>query len=122
MSAIIAKTHLEFSSCFTFNYESDLIMAILISFIAANENYKPHRELTSGYGRADVCYLPNKGVTTPPIVIELKRNEDSSLALAQRIYKKYSDKLKGYKEVIALGINYDEKDKNYTAKLETLKL
>ncbi len=107
MSAIIAKTHLEFSSCFTFNYESDLIMAILISFIAANENYKPHRELTSGYGRADVCYIPNKGVSTPPMVIELKRNEDSSVALARIIDKKYSDKLKGYKEVIALGINYD---------------
>ena len=122
MSAIISKTHLELSSYFTFNYESDLTMAILISFIAANENYKPHRELTSGYGRADVCYIPNKGVSTPPMVIELKRNEDSSLALAQIIDKKYSDKLKGYKEVIALGINYDEKDKNYTAKLETLKL
>jgi hypothetical protein len=115
VSAIIAKTHLEFSSCFTFNYESDLTMAILISFIAANENYEPIREFTSGYGRADVCYLPNKGVSTPPMVIELKRNEDSSVALAQIIDKHYSDKLRGYKEVIALGINYDEKDKNYTA-------
>ena len=122
VSSIIEKNHLALSSYFTFNNEADLTMAILISFIAANENYEPIREFTSGYGRADVCYLPNKGVSTPPMVIELKRNEDSSVALAQIIDKKYSAKLRGYKEVIALGINYDEKDKNYTAKLETLKL
>ncbi len=97
-------------------------MLILLTFFAASGRYTANREFTSLYGRADVCYLPNKGVSTPPIVIELKRNEDSSLALARIIDKKYSDKLKGYKEVIALGINYDEKDKNYTAKLETLKL
>ncbi|NLZ68311.1 MAG: hypothetical protein GX903_04845, partial [Spirochaetales bacterium] len=48
--------------------------------------------------------------------------EDSSVALAQIIDKHYSHTLRGYKEVIALGINYDEKDKNYTAKLEILKL
>ena len=45
----------------------------------------------------------------------VEKENFSSVALAQIIDKHYSDKLRGYKEVIALGINYDEKDKNYTA-------
>ncbi|NLZ69371.1 MAG: hypothetical protein GX903_10275 [Spirochaetales bacterium] len=56
------------------------------------------------------------------MVVELKRNEEPDIVLSQIITKKYAHILRDYKEVIAIGINFDEKDKSYTAKLDTFKL
>ena len=55
------------------------------------------------------------------MIIELKWNQTEDAAISQIKEKHYPAILSGYcGEVILVGINYDEKSKNHTCKIERI--
>lgn len=74
---------------------------------------------TAGKGFADVVYIPfYEG--DPAMIIELKRSGSSKSALSRIRDKQYFDALAHYEgRLLFVGINYDEKDKTHSCRIET---
>ena len=74
--------------------------------------------MTAGKGFADVVYIPIKK-EKPAMIIELKHNKSAESAPDQIKEKKYIDSLSHYQgNLVFVGINYDEKDKTHTCRIE----
>ena len=57
----------------------------------------------------------------PAMVIELKKNDSAESGLEQIRKKEYFASLEHYiGNILLVGINYDEKEKTHTCKIETL--
>ena len=122
--AAVAKaldvSHIHVTSNRSYNNEDALQSAIYLAYIYALNEYTAVREMTSGKGFADVCYIPfNPG--KPAMVIELKRNGTPDSAILQIKDKKYFDSLSYYKgNLLLVGINYDEKEKTHECRIERM--
>ena len=76
-------------------------------------------ELPSGHGIADVVFIPKRKSALPALVVELKWNRSAVEAISQIKDKNYERVLEDYGgEIILVGINYDEKTKEHTCKIE----
>ena len=89
-----------------------------MAYFYANTRYTVIKELPTGKGYADlvlVPYLPN----IPALVIELKHNKSAQSAIGQIRERNYCQALdKHYDNLLFVGINYDEKTKVHTCKIE----
>ena len=75
--------------------------------------------MTTGKGFADVVFIPIQK-EDPAMIIELKRNGSEGSALEQIRQKRYFESLDHYHgNLLFIGINYDEKDKTHTCRMET---
>ncbi len=102
-----------------YNNEQALRYVIKFAYIASLNQYFKVEELPSGKGVADVVYIPKKKSTYPALVIELKWNRTDNAAVDQIKDKKYPAVLKDYTgEIVLVGINYDEKKKVHSCKIE----
>ena len=110
--------HTEVTNPLTYNDEHCFQSAICLAYFYANTRYTLIKELPTGKGYADlvlVPYLPN----IPAMVVELKHNKSSESALAQIKAKNYHESLNLYYDnLLFVGINYDEKTKEHTCKIE----
>lgn len=119
---VVAKAldaaHTEVTSPLTYNDEHCFQSAICLAYFYANTRYTLVKELPTGKGYADLVlipYLPN----IPALVIELKHNKSAESAHEQIKAKNYCQALTQYKgDVLFVGINYDEKTKEHTCKIE----
>lgn len=111
-------SHIHVTSNRSYNNEDALQSAIYLAFIYALNRYTVVREMTTGKGFADVVYIPvNK--EDPAMIIELKRNGSEGSALDQIKEKRYFESLSHYQgELLFVGINYDEKEKIHTCRIE----
>lgn len=118
----IDKAHREIS-ILQYNDENSLSCTITLAFYFAREYYTIIRELPTGKGFADICFLPRKKYADKPaVIIELKWDKTAQGAIAQIEEKQYVDALKDYKgNIIIAGINYDKKTKEHCAKIKMLK-
>lgn len=84
------------------------------------EIYTIIRELPTGKGFADICFVPRKlHADKPAAVIELKWDKDAEGTIAQIKEKRYAEALKEYHGNLLLsGINYDRKTKKYSCVIE----
>ena len=57
----------------------------------------------------------------PPMVVELKWNKTADAAIAQIKNKKYPDAIKGYDNILLVGINYDKDSKEHECVIEKFK-
>ena len=88
-----------------------------MNIYALNE-YDCYRELTAGKGFADVVYVPVRP-DKPALIIELKHNKSAESAIDQIREKKYYEALERYKgDLLFVGIDYDEKTKTHTCRIE----
>ena len=111
-------SHIHVTSNRSYNNEDALQSAIYLAYIYAINKYTIVREMTSGKGFADVVYIPLKQ-EDPALIIELKRNSSVESAINQIKEKKYFDSLNHYQgNIIFVAVNYDEKDKTHTCKIE----
>ncbi len=63
----------------------------------------------------------SRKATDPTLVIELKWNKTDTAAIAQIKDREYPTILKNRKgKIVLVGINYDEKTKVHTCKIETV--
>ena len=117
----IDRAHEEIS-ILQYNDENSLSCAIHLAFYFAREYYTVVRELPSGKGFADVCFIPRKLYSDKPAaVIELKWDKSAEGAIAQIKNKRYVDALKDYSgPLLLVGINYDRKEKKHTCIIEKL--
>ncbi len=114
------SSHIHVTSNRSYNNEDALQSAIYLAFIFALNEYNCYKELTAGKGFADVVYVPiHPSPDRPAMIIELKRNDCAESAIGQIRDKKYFEALDQYKgNLLFVGINYDEKDKTHTCKIE----
>ena len=115
----IESAHNEIS-ILQYNNENSLSCTIHLAFYFAREYYTIIRELPTGKGFADVCFIPRKMfLDKPAIIIELKWNKDAEGAIAQIKNQKYVEALKDYKgNLLLAGINYDKKSKKHNCVIE----
>ena len=110
--------HSEVTSPLTYNDEHCFQSAICLAYFYANTRYTLVKELPTGKGYADLVlipFLPN----IPALVVELKHNKSSESALNQIKEKNYCQALEGYYDnLLFVGINYDEKTKEHSCKIE----
>ena len=119
----IDKAHREIA-ILQYNDENSLSCTITLAFYFAREYYTIIRELPTGKGFADICFLPRKKYADKPaMIIELKWDKTAQGAIDQIEEKQYVDALKDYKgNLILAGINYDKKTKEHCAKIKMLKV
>ena len=119
VTAGIDQAHQEIS-ILQYNDENSLSCTINLAFYFAREYYTVIRELPTGKGFADICFIPRKlYADKPAAVIELKWDKDAHGAISQIKEKQYVDALKDYHgNLLLAGINYDKKIKQHTCVIE----
>lgn len=115
----IEKVHREVS-ILQYNDENALSYTVSLAFYSAREYYTIVRELPTGEGFADICFIPRKRyIDKPAVVIELKYNKSAGGAIAQIKNKKYVETLDEYKgNLLLVGINYDKATKKHQCLIE----
>ncbi len=92
---------------------------IQLAYISRVKDYLEFQELPSGKGYADIVFLPKRGSDKPLLVVELKWNKSSAGAIAQIKNKQYAQVVEEYGgEILLIGINYSEKTKKHSCKIE----
>ncbi len=115
-------SHIHVTSNRSYNNEDALQSAIYLAFIYALNRYTVIKEMTAGKGFADVVFIP-RYEGDPAMVIELKRNDCTESALEQIHQKQYFDSMQHYQgNLLLVGINYDEKEKTHTCKIEQVSI
>lgn len=102
-----------------YNNEQALRSVIRFAYISSVDEFQEIQELPSGIGYADVVYIPKKESGKPALVVELKWNKSAAGAIQQIKDRNYPQVLEGFSNYILLvGINYDEKTKHHSCKIE----
>ena len=115
----IDKAHREIS-ILQYNNENSLSCTIHLAFYFAREYYTMVRELPTGKGFADVCFIPRKiHLDKPAVIIELKWDKSAKGAINQIKAKHYVEALKDYQgKLLLAGINYDKDTKKHNCMIE----
>lgn len=103
-----------------YNDENSMSCVITLCYLYARNYYDIAREAKSGKGYVDYLFIPKKA-QYPPIILELKFNKSAEDAMNQIKEKNYIAKVKEYKEVLLVGINYDAKTKHHECIIESYK-
>ncbi|MCI8639163.1 MAG: AAA family ATPase [Coprococcus sp.] len=116
----VEEAHFE-SSYLQYNDENALSYTISLAFYVARNYYTVIKELPTGKGRADIVYLPRKQFSDrPALLVELKWNKTAESAIKQIKERRYPKVLEDYSgNLLLVGINYDEKTKKHTCKIES---
>ena len=102
-----------------YNDEQALRYVIKFAYVVCVDQYLRIEEMPSGQGIADVVFIPKQKSPLPAMVVELKWNKTEEAAIGQIKNKNYPSALKDYGgEIVLVGINYDEKSKTHTCKIE----
>ena len=119
VAAAIDRIHSENTSILNYNDENALSCVIILAYYDAVNEYTLIREFPTGYGFADIVFIPKKGSDKPAMVIELKWNQSAQGAIAQIKSKKYVQSLKEYQgNLLLVGINYDKVSKKHECVVE----
>ena len=104
-----------------YNNEQSLRYAIKFAYITLMDRYMKIEELPSGKGLADIVYIPVNGSNDPALVIELKWNETTEVAISQIKNKHYPSVLQPYQgKIVLVGINYDSDTGEHSCKIEKI--
>lgn len=79
-----------------YNNENALSCVISLAYYNAVNEYNIIRELPTGYGFADMVFLPRKNSDKPAMVVELKWNQSALGAISQIKEKHYVQALSEY--------------------------
>ena len=125
VARIVDQTHQENTSIIKYNDENALACVVTLAFYTARNQYEIIRELPTGKGYADIAFLPRPNENVPAIVVELKKEQDASIALEQIKNRQYTEKLSAYSgEIILVGINYttdpNTEYKKHTCRIEKI--
>ena len=125
VARIVEQIHQENTSIIKYNDENALACVVTLAFYTARNQYEIIRELPTGKGYADIAFLPRPNENVPAIVVELKKEQDASIALKQIRNRQYTEKLSAYSgEIILVGINYttnpNTEYKKHTCRIEKI--
>lgn len=104
-----------------YNNEQALRYVIKFAYIVCIDYYLKVEELPTDNGIADVVFIPKRDTSLPAMIVELKWNESAESAIEQIKKKNYPAILTGYEgELVLVGINYNEKTKDHSCKIERI--
>ena len=119
MAAAIEEAHKAGTAPAFYNNEQALRSVIRVAYISCVDEFLKIDELPSGHGYADVVFFPKKNSSMPLLLVELKWNKTEQGAIEQIKKRDYPQALKDYGgEILLVGINYDDKSKKHTCKIE----
>lgn len=106
-----------------YNNEQALRYVIKFAYIVCIDYYLKVEELPTGKGIADVVFIPKHDTSLPAMIVELKWNKDAESAINQMKDRKYPSIFNDYDgEVMLVGINYNEKTKKHSCKIEKINI
>ena len=115
----IDRVHSENTSILNYNDENALSCVITLAYYDAVNEYTLVREFPTGYGFADIVFIPQKGSDKHAMVIELKWNQSAQGAIEQIKNKKYVQSLNEYHgKLLLVEINYDKVSKKHECLIE----
>ena len=119
----IEKVHLETTNSLNANNENSLRAVIQLAYFSYKDHYIKMEALPTGYGYADIVYLPRQGEQIPALVVELKWNQSADTAIEQIKKRKYPKVLKNYGgDILLVRISYNKElavaQRKYTCKIE----
>ena len=119
---LLSKIHEDKVPALEYNNESALRYVVLMAYLATESYYlAPLNEFPTGKGFADIVYLPisANSKSKPALIIELKKDASSKVALEQIKERDYVSRVKEYTDnILLIGINYDSKTKQHTCLIE----
>ncbi|MBR0173857.1 MAG: AAA family ATPase [Lachnospiraceae bacterium] len=116
------RSHIHVTSNRSYNNEDALQSAIYLAYIFALNRYTVVKEMTAGRGFSDVTFIPFVK-DYPAMIIELKKNDSAASAIDQIRDKQYYESLSHYQgDLLFVGVNYDEKEKTHSCKIERFEL
>lgn len=119
VAAAIEEAHKAVSSPLTYNREDSLRSTIRFAYLTCVDEFIEVDEFPSGTGYIDMVFLPKQGTSMPALLIELKWNKSADAAIHQIKSRDYPYTLKNYGgDILLVGINYDEKTKKHTCRIE----
>ena len=120
VARMLEQYHSDDTSILSYNDENSLSCVISLAYYYARNDYYVIREMPTGKGYADVVLLPRKNVTTPALVVELKKDKDAQAAIAQIKERHYPQLIEKYTgDILLVGISYDRKTKEHQCQIET---
>ena len=123
VAGYIETAHETYTSILKYNDENALSCVITMAYFTAPEHYNVIREFPSGKGFADIVMIPrlNSG-NKPPMIIELKFDADADTAIKQIKEKRYTGNLRGYNDVLLVGVNYNRESKKHECTIEKVNI
>ncbi|MDD6081349.1 MAG: AAA family ATPase [Oscillospiraceae bacterium] len=123
VAGYIETAHETYTSILKYNDENALSCVITMAYFTAPEHYNVIREFPSGKGFADIVMIPrlNSG-NKPPMIIELKFDANADTAIKQIKEKRYTGNLRGYNDVLLVGINYNKESKKHECTIEKVNI
>ncbi|MDO5151383.1 MAG: AAA family ATPase [Oscillospiraceae bacterium] len=119
VAELLELSHETYTSVLKYNNENALSCAITMAYFTAPAYYNVIRELPSGKGFADIAMIPRPDSgNKPPMIIELKYDKDADTAIKQIKEKRYDGSLRGYSDVLLVGVNYDVESKKHECIIE----
>ncbi len=119
VAELLELSHDTYTSILKYNDENALSCAITMAYFTAPAYYNVIRELPAGKGFADIALIPRPDSgNKPPMIIELKYDKDADTALKQIKEKRYSGNLRGYRDVLLVGVNYNKDSKKHECTIE----
>lgn len=104
VAAEIDNCHANNTSVLKYHDENSLACCITLAYYAARKDYHIVREIPTGYGFADMVFVPKRNVNKPALVVELKWKQDAETAINQIKNKQYGNALADYAgEVLLVG-------------------
>ena len=112
------EAHLAVSNPKNYNNEASLQTAIRLAYFTASSKYTIIQELTTGYGFADLGFIP-LDKKDPAMIIELKYDKDAETAITQIKNKNYPKVFENYLDnLLLIGVNYDKTTKVHECVIE----
>ncbi|MCI8648382.1 MAG: AAA family ATPase, partial [Firmicutes bacterium] len=109
VAAILKETHNREIPFLQYNDENSLSCIITLCYLYARKDYQIDREIQTGSGYCDYLFTPKKA-GKPAIVLELKAGKSAEEAIRQIKNRDYAAKVRKYKDILLVGINYNPDD------------
>ena len=123
VAEMLQKVHSDNCSVIQYNDENSLACVLSLAYYSAQDSYAIYRELQGGEGFADLVFIPRTENHNPAMIVELKWNQSTGIALEQIKDRNYIRCLKDYHgNVLFVGVNYDKKSKKHTCQFEMMEI
>ena len=123
VAEMLQEVHSDNCSVIQYNDENSLACVLSLAYYSAQDSYAIYRELQGGEGFADLVFVPRTGNHNPAMIVELKWNQTTGIALEQIKDRNYIRCLKDYHgKVLFVGVNYDKKSKKHTCQFEMMEI
>ena len=121
VAAALDNAHQTVADPLDYNDESSLKTSIILAYYTATSKYTIIQELPTGYGFADIGFIPIDK-KDPAMVVELKYDKDAESAIKQIKNRNYPKVFENYLDnLLLVGVNYDKNTKIHECVIEKYK-